>query len=763
MTYTEIGKSIRRVDALAKVTGKAMYTGDFHKNGMLVGKVLRSPHAHAIVKTIDTTEAEKLPGVEAVLTYERVPQNLYATAGHPYSLEPKNRDVADKNILTKKARFVGDEIAAVVARDELTAEKALKLIKVEYELLKPVLDPEDALKEGAPLIHEENGSNIISSLGYECGDVEKSFAGSDNIFEDEFETSIVQHCHLENQVAYAYMDFSDRIVIVTPTQMPHACRAIVGEALGIPWGKVKIIKPYVGGGFGNKLDACIEPLVAAMTMAVGGRPVKLELTREECMIATRTRHAIKFKIKTGVSREGKLLAISIKAISNNGAYASHGHAPATFGGTVIRFLYRFKAIKYEPVTVYTNLPAAGAMRAYGVPQIAFALEAHLDNIARKLGIDPGELRKKNFIEVGYKDPINGNKVLSCGIRECVEKGKKLIRWEEKKAKYKEQKGNIRSGVGMACFSYGSGTYPARLEMSGARIVLNQDGSVQLQIGATELGQGSDTVFVQMAAEVLGIPTDMVHIVTTQDTDITPFAPGAYSSRQSYIAGMAVKKAATEVKEKILDFARGMTGIPVDTMDIKEANIIYKHSGEVVMPLSRVALESYYNTLSSRQITSDISYNARINTMSYGVTFAEVEVDIKTGKIEIVEIYNIHDSGKIINPLMAEGQVHGGVSMAIGYALAEQLLFDEKTGKPRNNNLLDYKLPTILDTPDIGVAFVETDDPTGPFGNKSLGEPPAISPAPAIRNAVLDATGVKFNRLPMNPQRVFEKFREEGLV
>lgn len=763
MSVNVVGKRVKRVDAVAKVTGKAKYTDDFMERDMLVGKILRSPYAHAIVKNIDVSKAKALPGVEAVLTYKDVPDNKYATAGHPYSLDPKHRDREDRTILTKKARFVGDEIAAVVATDDLTAEKALKLIDVEYEVLEPVLTPEDALKENAPLIHEEYDNNIISDFGYQIGDVEESFKESDYIFEDEFETSIVQHCHLENHISYAYVDADDRIVIVSSTQIPHICRRIVGQALGIPWGRIRVIKPYIGGGFGNKQDVCLEPLNAALTLAVGGRPVKIDLSREECMIATRTRHAFKYKFKTGVSKDGKLIATHITAISNNGAYASHGHSIAMSAGTKFRPLYSFKSIKFDPVTVYTNLPAAGAMRAYGVPQIKFALESHMENIARKLNMDPIEFRRRNLLGEGYVDPLNGNKVLSCGIHECIAKGKELINWDEKKEKYKNQTGIKRRGLGMACFSYASGTHPVGLELAGARIVLNQDGSVQLQIGATEIGQGSDTVFAQMVAEVLGIPVDMVHVVSTQDTDISPFDTGAYASRQTYVTGMAVKKAALEVKEKILNFVWGMTDIPAEALDIKDANIVYKHSGEVVMPLSKVAMQTYYDTVFAKPITSDTSNNARVNAMSFGVTFAEVEVDIKTGKIEVVEIFNVHDSGKIINPQLAEGQVHGGVSMGIGYALSEEMLFDEKTGKPLNNNLLDYKLPTIMDTPDIGVAFVETHDPTGPFGNKSLGEPPAISPAPAIRNAVLDATGVAFDRIPMTPQRVFEKFKDAKLV
>ena len=789
MPYTVVGKSVNKVDAIAKVTGKAKYTDDFSERDMLVGKILHSPYAHALIKSIDVSKAKALPGVEAVLTYEDLPRINYATslpgmmgdiiddeedakdaerlkfgtAGHPYSLDPSHRDVEDRHILTKKARFVGDEIAAVVATDELIAEKALKLIEVEYEVLEALTSTDAALREGAPLIHEGCEKNILASGGFTIGDIEEAFKESDHIIEGEYETSIVQHCHMENHNSHAYVDADGRIVIVTSTQIPQIVRRIVAQALEIPWGRVRVIKPYVGGGFGNKQDVCLEPLNAAMTLAVGGRPVKIELSREECMIDTRTRHAFKYKIKTGVNRDGKIVGSHISAISNTGAYASHGHAIASSGGGKFRYLYPMKALKYDPITVYTNLPVAGAMRAYGTPQIFFAFESHIEDIAKQLKMDPIEIRRKNLEEVGYVDPISKNKVTSCGIRECIDQGKALIKWDEKKALYKNQHGENLRGLGMACFSYSSGTYPVALELAAARIVLNQDGSVQLQIGATDIGQGSDTAFAQMTAEVLGLPMDMVHVISSQDTDISPFDTGSYASRQTYVSGMAVEKAALEVKAKILGFAASMTDVPVDKLDLLEQKIVYKHTGESVLTLEQVAMQSYYDRVLAKPITSDVSNNARVNAVPFGVTFAEVEVDIKTGKIEVLEIFNVHDSGTIVNPKMAEGQVHGGVSMGIGYALSEQLLFDEVTGKPLNNNLLDYKLPTIMDTPDIGVAFVETYEPTGPFGVKSLGEPPTITPAPAIRNAVLDATGVAFNRLPMNPQRVFEGLKKAGLI
>lgn len=763
MSYKVIGTSVNRLDAVAKVTGKAKYADDFFERDMLVGKVLRSPYAHAIIKNIDASKAKALPGVEAVITHKDLPKVQFATAGHPWSLDAGHRDIEDRLILTDKARFVGDAIAAVIAVDELTAEKALKLIEVEYEILPFVLEPEEAMKPGAPVIHEERPNNILSSFGAEFGDVEAEFKNADHVFDGVYETSIVQHCQIENQTAYAYVDSDERIVIVTSTQIPHIVRRIVGQALGMSWGKIRVIKPYIGGGFGNKQDVIIEPLTAAMTLAVNGRPVRYAMTREEVFIDTRTRHAMKFIMKTAVSKEGKLLGIHIKNISNNGAYASHGHSIAMSAASKFRPLYNFNSIKVEPKTVYTNLPVAGAMRGYGIPQICFALESHLEDIAKKMGLDPIKFRKQNLISVGHMDPLTKNVVRSFGLVECIEKGKEMIKWEEKLESYKDQSGEKRRGVGMANFSYFAGTHPVALEIAGARIVMNQDGSVQLQVGATEIGQGSDTVFAQMVAETLGIPMDMVHVISSQDTDITPFDTGSYASRQTFVTGVAVKKAAVEVREKVLTIAMRKTGLSMDELDIRDAMIVESNLGRVICSLEEVAMESFYDRIYAAPITSDTSANVRVNAMAYGVTFAEVEVDMKTGHIEVLEIYNVHDSGVIMNPKLAEGQVHGGVSMSLGYALSEQMLFDKKTGKALNNNLLDYKLPTILDTPEIGSAFIEIPEPAGSFGQKSLGENTTLSPAPAIRNAVLNATGVAFNKLPMNPQAVFEKFKEAGLL
>lgn len=763
MKLSSIGHSPQRVDAVAKVTGKAKYTDDFLEGTMLVAKLLRSPFAHAVVKKIDASKARSLPGVEAVVTFQDVPSIKFATAGHPYSLDPAHRDKEDRLIFTGKARFVGDAIAGVVAVDELTAKKALKLIEVEYEELTPLLTPEAAMEVGAPLIHDDMPNNILAEKGFSYGDLDTAFAQADFVFEGQYKTSAVQHCHIENHIAYAYQEPDGRIVIVTSTQIPHIVRRIVAQSLGLPWGRVRCIKPHIGGGFGAKQDVCLEPQVAFLSLAVHGRPVKLDLSREECMIDTRTRHPIQFKIKSGFTKEGKLLGMHLDLISNTGAYASHGHSIPMAGGSKFRILYPMKALSFDAKSVYTNLPAAGAFRGYGSPQVVFAVESHLDDAARKLGLDPIKLRQLNHVREGYQDPLGPNQVLSCGLEQAIDKGKQIINWDEKKSKYANQRGNLRRGVGMAIFSYGSGTYPVGLELGGARLVLNQDGSVQLQVGGVEIGQGSDTVFSQIAAETLGIPVDMVNFISTQDTDVTPFDTGAYASRQTFVSGKAVQLAALDLKNKILTAAVRITGLSADSLEICQAQLINKSSRATLMSLAELSLHIFYDPLHGKQLTSEISHNAQYNAYVFGATFVEVEVDIALGKVKILEIYNVHDSGTIINPQLAEGQVHGGMAMGIGYALSEQLLFDPKTGKPLNNNLLDYKLPTTMDIPEMTPSFVETFEPNGPFGAKSLGEPPIISPAPAIRNAILDATGVALNSLPMNPQYCFEQFKAAGLI
>ena len=553
-----------------------------------------------------------------------------------------------------------------------------------------------------------------------------------------------------------------RIVVVTSTQIPHIVRRVIGQALGIPWGKIRVIKPYIGGGFGNKQDVLYEPLNAFLTTQVGGRPVKLDVSREETFCNTRTRHSIEYDLTAGVDQEGHLLAKDMMAYSNQGAYASHGHAIAANGLTAWRLQYACPNIRGEAYTVYTNTPVGGAMRAYGIPQAAFAIECFMDDIAAEIHMDPLEFRRRNLIEGYYEDaylkPIAAN---TNGIFECLKKGADYIHWDEKRKEYANQTGFIRRGVGMSLFCYKTGVWPISLEIAGARLVLNQDGSMQLQLGATEIGQGADTVFSQMAAETLHMDVEDIHIQSFQDTDVTPFDTGAYASRQSFVTGTSVRQCAELMYQKILDYARTLLPNEKRTLSL-DHGYIYAEK-EPVISLEEVALESYYSLTNSSAITAEVSTQVKKNTIATGCCFAEVEVDIKLGKIRILNIINVHDSGKLINPQLAEMQVHGGMSMGMGYGLSEQLLLDEKTGRPLNGTLLDYKLMTALDTPDLKADFVELEDPMGPYGNKALGEPPAIPCAPAIRNAVLHATGVAFSEIPLTPQRLIEGFQKAGLL
>ena len=610
-------------------------------------------------------------------------------------------------------------------------------------------------------IHLDKKDNILARSSFAIGDVDSAMEKAAVKLKRSYKTPIVQHCHIENNISYAYME-KGRIVVVSSTQIPHIVRRIVGQALGIPWGQVRVIKPYVGGGFGNKQEVLYEPLNAFLTMQVGGRPVKIELTREETFNNTRTRHSIEYDMEAGVDAEGHLLAKEMTTYSNQGAYASHGHAIAANGLTASRLQYACPNIRGEAYTVYTNCPTAGAMRGYGIPQVCFATESFMDDIAYEIGMDPLEFRRKNLIHGYYEDaylkPIAAN---TNGIFECLEKGAEYIHWDEKRKAYQNQTGDIRRGVGMALFSYKTGVWPISLEIAGARLSLNQDGSVQLQVGATEIGQGADTVFSQMAAETLHMDISRVHIVTQQDTDVTPFDTGAYASRQSFVTGTAVKECAQQLKQKILEYARTLVPGNVDRLELEDGYILA--DGKPAISLEDLAMESYYSLSNSSVLTAEVSRQVKKNTVASGCCFAEVEVDMKLGKIKVLDIVNVHDSGTLLNPQLAAMQVHGGMFMGIGYGVSEQLLIDEKTGRPLNGTLLDYKMMTMMDTPDLTAEFVELNDPMGPYGNKALGEPPAIPSAPAIRNAVLHATGIGFSEIPLTPQRLIDGFTKAGLI
>ena len=758
-----IGQSVKRVDALDKVTGRAKYTDDLADKGALVAKILHATIAHGQVKSMDVSAAQAIPGVVKVVTCFDVPPYKFPTAGHPWSTDPAHQDVADRLLLTKHVRFYGDDIAAVVAEDEVAAQQALRAIKVEYEVFPFVLDAQEAMKPEAPQLHEEYPGNILNHTSIRLGNYAEAIKEPGLIkVEGWYDTPTVQHCHIENHIAYAYQE-GKRITVVASTQIPHIVRRIVGQALGIPWGDVRIIKPYIGGGFGNKQDALYEPLCAYLSTVVGGRLVKLDVSREETFVCNRVRHAIRTHIISWVRPDGSFAARKIECFSDQGAYASHGHGVVAKGMGAFPQLYPCPNVEGDAYSVFTNKPAAGAMRGYGIPQAMFAGECHMEDVARALGVDSIQFRKDHRMPVGYVDGFSKNENYADSLGQCMEKGMEYLDYERKRKEYANQTGPVRRGVGMALFWYNTAVWPISLESSSCRMVLNQDGSLQLQLGETEIGQGADTAFAQMAADTVGIPVDMVHTVSTQDTDLTPFGTGAYASRQTYVGGFAIKQTGLLLKERILAYAKELTRQDVNNLDIQEGYIVRTTDGRKLMRLGELATEALYSLTHSQHLTAESTYQIKNNAYSFGCSFAEVEVDIPLCKVKLIDMVNVHDCGRLINPALAEAQVHGGMSMAIGYGLSEQLLFDPKTGKPLNNNLLDYKLSTTMDHPDLAARFVENYEPTSPFGTKALGEPPACSGAPAIRNAILNATGVAIDRAPITPHVLFAKFKEAGLL
>lgn len=808
-----VGQSFKRVDAYGKVTGEAKYTNDMEPKGCLVAKVIHSTIANGRVLGFDLEEALKVPGVIRIVTCFDVPDYQFPTAGHPWSVELAHQDIADRKLLNARVRLYGDDIAAIIAEDEVACEQAARLIKVEYEEYEPIVTVEQAMAEGATPLHPDlRRDNVIAHTRFTMGGGDFTYEGAKKHAEEEYgpenlieveavmNTPRISHCHIELPTSWAYMDHNGKITVTSSTQIPHIARRVIAQALGIPVGKVRVIKPYIGGGFGNKQDVLYEPLNAYLATLTGGKPVKLEISREETISGTRTRHAIKGECKGIATKDGKLLARSLKAYANNGGYASHGHAICANCCTVFKDLYADAyGSEAEGFTVWTSSASAGAMRAYGIPQSDFFAEALTDDICYQAGLDPLQFRMENCMPEGFRDPGNGITFYTYGMKACMEKGAAHIHWEEKRKAYANQSGNIRRGVGMAIFCYKTGVHPISLETASARMILNQDGSMQLQLGATEIGQGADTVFSQMAAETTGVRFDQVYIVSTQDTDVAPFDTGAYASRQSYVTGMAVKKCGEELRERILDYAVYMlnhaetdtaktmyaevvaeakkrmfaalslqegTEVPTELLDVEDSQVVWNAQpdaeGGVLFDLSVVAETAFYSLDRSEHITAEVTNQCKQNTFASGCCFVDIEVDMAVGKIEVKDVINVHDSGTLLNPQLAAGQVHGGMSMSLGYGLSEELIYDAK-GKPLNNNLLDYKIPTALDTPKLNVEFIELEDPTGPYGNKALGEPPAIPVAPAIRNALLNATGVAMHELPMTPQRLIEAFQKAELI
>jgi putative selenate reductase molybdopterin-binding subunit len=761
--FEVVGQKERRVDGVKLAIGKGGFVDDIVMPGLLHAKILGSPHAHARIKDIDTRRAERLPGVAAVLTYQNIPRVAYTTAGQGWP-EPSPYDAF---MFDRKVRFVGDRVAAVAAESEAIAEKALSLIRVRYEILPAVFDPELALAPGAPVIHDEEDTrgihdrkrNIAAHIDVELGNVEQALAKAHRVLEAEYRVPAVQAVPLEPHLVIAYLDEDDRLVVRTSTQVPFHVRRIIAPLLEIPAKQIRVVKPRIGGGFGAKQEVLLEDVCGMLALRTG-RPVRLGLTRQEEFVASRTRHGQILRLRTGFERDGSLVAQDLRVIENTGAYGTHALTVMCNTGSKPLALYRCPNQRFVADGVYTNLPVAGAMRGYGGPQGFFALESHMDEIADALGIDPLELRRRNAIDVGDAPPIAAalgegkeglpQKITSCGLAACAGRAAEELGWGEKwrpapKATAAVLAGK-RRGVGVAFLMHGSGI--PGVDMAAASLKLNDDGSFNLMVGATDIGTGADTMLAQIAAEQLGTLPEQI-LVHAADTDITPFDTGAYASSTTYVSGGAVRKAAEQVRRQMTCVAARLLGVACEAV-VFRAGRVFAPDGRTVS-FGDIALDSLYQH-HQQQIMASASHMSYESPPPFAVHMAEVEVDVETGVVRVLKYVAATDCGTVINPPMAEGQVEGAIGMSLGYALTEELCFDER-GVCLNPNLTDYKLVTALDMPEVVTFMVETYEPSGPFGAKAVAEIAMDGPGPVVANAVFNAVGVRLRSLPLTPEKV----------
>ena len=745
-----VGKSLTRLGAAEKVTGRLQYTGDLKLPGMLHGKILRSPHPHARIVSIDTSAAEAMPGVVAVIT--------------PKDIPPNRRLQSDLAVLDWTVRFVGDEVAAVAAVREDIAEAALERIRVEYEILPALFDPLEAMKPDAFPIHP--GGNLAGKpIVLERGSVEAGFAQSQHIFEGTYTTQVHCAAGMEPRAALARWE-GDSLTIWKSSRGVHMVdRPALAQGLGIPAEQVRVICPAMVGGFGSKDETRMGTLCALLARKCG-KPVRLEYTREEEFIAGRSRHPSITHLKVGISRSGEITAIHARTIMSKGAYMSSGNAVIRRCGQGSLYLYRTPNAKYEGTLVYTNLPVAGSYRALGAPQGQFALEVHMDKIAEALSLDPLEFRRRHHVqpegqpgerqtppgELVSDQPVEGGIPFSSNrLSECLRLGAKAIGWQRRWHSPNSSPGHQKRGLGMAMGLYRGGL----AHKAGAEVEVHPDGSVEIRVGTIDVGEGAFTTLLQIGAEALGIEPSRVSILGG-DTATTPEAPVTSGSSTTFSMGTAVKEAATTLREKILDRVCAHMGTSRESVSWNKGAIqITRPTKKKVSWKEAVALLSP----EERRVRVEIrpgSTEFVIN--SFAAHFAEVEVDTETGKVTVVKYVAAHDSGRIVNPVAAQNQVEGGVIQMLGFALTEELLTDLKTGVTLNGNFLEHKVPVIVDLPPLKTIFVNAPDPAGPFGAKALGEPPSIPVAPAISNAIYNAIGIRFQDLPITPDKILDKLR-----
>jgi putative selenate reductase molybdopterin-binding subunit len=783
--WSSVGKPEKKVDAVKLVQGKPAFAADFEKPGMLYAKVLHSPLAHARIKRIDTTQARQLPGVAAVLTWQDIPRVVYSTAGQSDPIPGP----LDTFSLDHKVRFVGDRVAFVAAETAEIAEKALLLIDVEYEPLPELFDPRQAMLPDAPRLHDEPEyvnfadsdptRNLAAYIHIDIGDVEKGFAEADEVFEEEYVVPKVNQAHIEPHVVVTYWDEDDRLVIRTSTQVPFHARRVLSPVLNLPMKRIRVVKPRVGGGFGGKQEILIEDVAAHLTIATG-RPVLYEYTREEEFIAGRSRHPMRVRMKTGVKRDGTITANAMKVLTDTGAYGCHALTVTGNTGHKSMALYvgdgpyrQSPNIRFEADIVYTNHPPAGAYRGYGVPQGYWPLDRHLEKIARKLGMDPIDFRLKNALRAGELHPFSTawsegreprpETIETCALEECARQGKAVIGWDQKFGNpdwhFVPGSPHLRRGIGVALVM--QGTAIPYLDMGGASIKMNDDGSFNLLIGATDLGTGSDTVLGQMAAETLGVPLEDI-LVYSSDTDFTPFDVGAYASSTTYISGAAVAQAAAQVAERIrLRAARMLSAKSPGDQALKPEEIRLLDRKAITPDGRFVTLQQVaYNALhheDQEQIMAVASYRSPTSPPPFAAQFAEVTVDIMTGQVVVDRLVMAVDSGVIVNPITASGQIEGGMTQALGYAVCEEMGYDAR-GAAIERDLRDYHIFQAHEMPELETIFIETFEPSHPFGVKAVAEIPMDGVAPAVGNAVLDACGAQVDENPVTPEKVWRALK-----
>jgi len=759
--YRVIGQSVRRLDAVEKVTGTAPFTTDIKLPGMLYAKVLRSPYPHARIIDIDTSEAEKLPGVKAVATYKNTPQTLFNGAAGSILTLPPSEPIKDQRIFSPIVRYVGDEVAAVAATSEEIAAEALKLIKVNFEPLPTVYDPLAALEEKAPDVHDNcrEGKNITgNAIHLGLGDIDQGLAEADFIVEEQFKVPVQKQAQLETQAAVAQVTPDGKVTVWSTTQTPHPTRIILSNIFSLPQSKIRVLNPpYVGGGFGVRigLSGKAEPIAVALALK-SGRPVQVVYSREEDFIASDTRHAGYITVKLGAKKDGTFTALDVLATLNTGAYASWGmEAPAVLGCMGFA-IYRVPHQKYVGFSVYTNTTPAGAARGFGNPQGCFAIESAVDMMAAKLGLDPAEIRLKNIMQVGDKWVLP-YECKSTGLAECITKGTKALGWE-RRGKLNSPGAKKLRGLGLAVGTHCSNAWPWFGDYSNAYLTIQQDGSVLLATGVPDLGTGTSTTLPQIAAEALGVKLTDIGI-TFGDTESTPFEIGSHASRTCYASGTAVVAAAKDVRQQVLTYAAEMLNLPVNSLDMQDSLIFCSDAPDketTQLTLQKVAAEAHFKNKQFIGVGRIIPENAP----PWHAHLAEVEVDTQTGQVTVTKIVAAHDVGKAIHPVVVEGQIQGGALQGMGYALSEEVKYDAK-GRQVHNTFGKYMLPTAEDTPEMDVIIVESHDPTGPFGAKGVGECGMVPTAPAIANAVYDATGIRFTEIPLTPERVYQALQRNS--